>query len=258
MVNVPGSREHGLMAVAPGGGPERRFGLHDRRWCQSGGRRGHAASHAVATTWEVRDVAVRIPAMPIARSGRCRSPVPAKAITRGVTPLAVGCPARRSVACSGSNPTRSGPSREPTRPRACFPANGEQDGAMASAYRRTLFIQITRDSAGKSVRRFVSTREAARLKASGELIESALASAGTCGTATRPARGNDERTTARTKSDAQRIALDLERKSERQRQGLEPMPDDAKMTSVSCATGGSARSARPRASSARTAGCRST
>ena len=32
-------------------------------------------------------VTLRIPAMPIAHSGRCRSPVPAKAITRGVTPL---------------------------------------------------------------------------------------------------------------------------------------------------------------------------
>jgi hypothetical protein len=30
---------------------------------------------------------VRIPAKPIGRSGRCRSPVPAKVITRGVTPL---------------------------------------------------------------------------------------------------------------------------------------------------------------------------
>ena len=33
---------------------------------------------------------VRVPAMPIAHSGRCRSPVPAKAITRGVTPLGRG------------------------------------------------------------------------------------------------------------------------------------------------------------------------
>jgi hypothetical protein len=48
----------------------------------------------VSVTEEIFNVAVeaynarlRIPAMPIARSGRCRSPVPAKAITRGVTPL---------------------------------------------------------------------------------------------------------------------------------------------------------------------------
>src|SRR6266542_3543282 len=81
---------------------------------------------------------------------------------------------------------------------------------MASAYRRTFFIHITRDAAGKSARRFVSKQEAGRLKAAGEHIE--------------------ERPTARTKADAQRIALDLERKAERQRQGLEPMPGDAKMT----------------------------
>ena len=59
MVNVSGTREPGLSsALAPGDGQERRFGLHDRRWSQSGGRREHAeASHAVGRTWKVRDVA---------------------------------------------------------------------------------------------------------------------------------------------------------------------------------------------------------
>src|SRR6266487_6200544 len=60
MVNVPGSRERVLISVlAPGGAaPERRFGLNDRRWCQSGGRRGRAeASQASSKAWKVCDVA---------------------------------------------------------------------------------------------------------------------------------------------------------------------------------------------------------
>src|SRR6266542_1737024 len=57
MVNVPGSREHLLTALAPGSGPERRF-LNDRRSCQSGGRQAHAeANHASGKAWKVRDVA---------------------------------------------------------------------------------------------------------------------------------------------------------------------------------------------------------
>jgi hypothetical protein len=57
-VNVPGSREHVLTEVAPGGGPERRFGLIDRRSCQSGGGRGHVEEdHGSGRVWKVRDVA---------------------------------------------------------------------------------------------------------------------------------------------------------------------------------------------------------
>ena len=48
---------------------------------------------------------LRVPAMPIARSRRCRSPVPAKAITRGVTPL--GRSTSPSSAPSSSRPSPS-------------------------------------------------------------------------------------------------------------------------------------------------------
>lgn len=58
MVNVPGSREHVLTAVASGGGPERRFSLMDRRSCQSGGGSERAeAGHVSGRVWKVRDVA---------------------------------------------------------------------------------------------------------------------------------------------------------------------------------------------------------
>ncbi len=101
---------------------------------------------------------------------------------------------------------------------------------MASAYRRTFFIHITRDVAGKSSRRFVSKGEAARLKSAGENIEERAGKRWYVRYRDAAGGWHDERTTARTKADALRIALDLERKAERQRQGLEPLPGDAKMT----------------------------
>ncbi len=42
---------------------------------------------------------------------------------------------------------------------------------MASAYRRMFFVHVTRNAAGKSVRRFVSKCESERLKACGEHVE---------------------------------------------------------------------------------------
>ena len=58
MVNVPGSRDHDLTTLAPGGAPaERRFGLFERRSSQ-GGRRKHAeVNHASGRAWKVQDVA---------------------------------------------------------------------------------------------------------------------------------------------------------------------------------------------------------
>jgi len=45
---------------------------------------------------------------------------------------------------------------------------------MASAYRRTFYIHVARDAAGKTTRTFVSKREAERLKAAGELLLTSL------------------------------------------------------------------------------------
>ena len=95
---------------------------------------------------------------------------------------------------------------------------------MASANRRTFFIHAVRDASGKTTRTFVSKREAERLKGTGELVEERAGKRWYVRYRDAAGGWHDERTTARTKSDAQRIALDLERKAERQRQGLEPLP----------------------------------
>src|SRR5215208_3395508 len=101
---------------------------------------------------------------------------------------------------------------------------------MASAYRRTFYVHETRDAAGKVARPFVSKREAERLRAAGERVEERGGKRWYVRYRDASGSWHDERSTARTKGEAQRLALDLERKAERQRQGLEPLPGDPTMT----------------------------
>jgi len=101
---------------------------------------------------------------------------------------------------------------------------------MASAYRRKHMVHVTVGPDGKRQGCLVSRSDAKNLEAAGERVEERPgrrwyvryrdASGGWCA----------ERSTARTKSEALRLAEDLERKGERQRQGLEPGPTDPGMT----------------------------
>jgi len=101
---------------------------------------------------------------------------------------------------------------------------------VASAYRRTFLVHLARDVSGEVTRRFVSQREAERLRAEGEQVEERPGKRWYVRYRDAAGAWHDERTTARTKAEALRLALDLERKAERQRQGLEPLPGDATMT----------------------------
>jgi len=101
---------------------------------------------------------------------------------------------------------------------------------MASVYKRRFLVHVTSGPAGRPVSRRVTQAEAKRLRAAGEHVEEREdrrwyvryrdASGGWCA----------ERCTARTKAEAMRLAHDFERKAERQRQGLEPLPGDPGMT----------------------------
>ena len=101
---------------------------------------------------------------------------------------------------------------------------------MASAYRRTFYVHVGRGEGGKVEHRFVSKREGARLRGAGETVEERQGQRWYVRFRDAAGSWRDERSTARTKSEAQRLALDLERKAERQRQGLEPLPGDPTMT----------------------------
>src|SRR5512140_590616 len=101
---------------------------------------------------------------------------------------------------------------------------------MATVFRRRFFVHLTRDSSGKLKRLFVSQREAARLAAAGERVEERQGKRWYVKYRDAAGAWRSQRSTARTKPEAQRLADDLERKAERQRQGLEPLPGDERMT----------------------------
>jgi integrase len=101
---------------------------------------------------------------------------------------------------------------------------------MASAFRRELFFHLTRGVSGKDVRRRVTKAEAARLQASGERVEVHYDRRWYVRYRDAGGAWRDERTTAGTKAEALRLAIDLERRAERQRHGLEPLPGDPGMS----------------------------
>jgi hypothetical protein len=103
---------------------------------------------------------------------------------------------------------------------------------MASAYRRELLFHIRPGARGKAAKRRVSKAEARRLRARGERVE--VQEGRRWYVRYRDAGGawRDERSTAATKADALRLAQDLERRAERQRHGLEPLPGDPGMSLV--------------------------
>jgi len=99
---------------------------------------------------------------------------------------------------------------------------------MASAYRRRFLVHVS-GPRGQARRRYVSESEADRLRAGGERIEVELGDRWYI--RYRDAVGwRNLRTSARTKAEALRLAEDLERRAERQRQGLEPLPGDPSLT----------------------------
>src|SRR5512144_411892 len=101
---------------------------------------------------------------------------------------------------------------------------------MATVFRRRFFVHVSRGPSGDLKRHFVSEREAARLRAAGERVEERQGKRWYVKYRDAAGGWRSKRSTARTKSEAQRLADDLERKSERQRQGLEPLPGDERMT----------------------------
>ena len=99
---------------------------------------------------------------------------------------------------------------------------------MAKPYRRKFLVHISGPE-GKGSRHYVSKQEAAKLRAAGERV--VVEQGERWYIRYRDAAGwRDQRTTARTKAEAQQLADDLERRAERQRQGLEPMAADPSLT----------------------------
>ncbi len=95
---------------------------------------------------------------------------------------------------------------------------------MASVYRRTLhYVRVTAPGGGSAKRR-VSAGEAARLRKAGQAVEEVTDERWHVRYRDATGAWRDERCLARTKTEAQRLADDLDRKAERQRHGLEPMP----------------------------------
>src|SRR5512137_2214248 len=89
---------------------------------------------------------------------------------------------------------------------------------MASVYRRTLhYVRVTAPGGGSAKRR-VSAGKA------GQAVEEVTDERWHVRYRDATGAWRDERCLARTKTEAQRLADDLDRKSERQRHGLEPMP----------------------------------
>ncbi len=101
---------------------------------------------------------------------------------------------------------------------------------MASAHKRKFLFHITRGRAGKLSRRPVAKVEAERLRAAGERIDERESERWYVRYRDAGGAWRDERSTARTKTEALRLAGDLERKAERQRHGLEPLPGDPGMS----------------------------
>ncbi len=101
---------------------------------------------------------------------------------------------------------------------------------MASVFRRRFFVHISSTQSGQRKRVFVSQQEAKRLCAAGERVEERQGKRWYVRYRDAAGAWRSERSTARTKPEAQRLADDLERKAERQRQGLEPLPGDESMT----------------------------
>jgi hypothetical protein len=95
---------------------------------------------------------------------------------------------------------------------------------MASAYRREFLFHVTRGKAEKLSRRRVTKAEAERLRAAGERVEAREGERWYVRYRDAGGAWKDERSTARTKAEALRLAGDLERRAERQRHGLEPLP----------------------------------
>jgi len=101
---------------------------------------------------------------------------------------------------------------------------------MANAYRRKFLIHVTTGPDGKRRSRVVNQADARDLEAAGERVEERQSARWYARYRDASGGWRAERTTARTKAEAQRLAEDLERKAERQRQGLEPGPSDPGMT----------------------------
>src|SRR5512138_671536 len=101
---------------------------------------------------------------------------------------------------------------------------------MASAHKRKFLFHVTSGRAGKLSRRRITKGEADRLRAAGERVETREDERWYVRYRDAGGAWRDERSTARTKTEALRLAGDLERKAERQRHGLEPLPGDPGMS----------------------------
>jgi integrase len=101
---------------------------------------------------------------------------------------------------------------------------------MASAYKREFHFHVTHGRAGKLSRRRVSKAEAQRLRAAGERVDTRESERWYVRYRDAGGAWRDERSLARTRSEALRLAGDLERRAERQRHGLEPLPGDPGMS----------------------------
>src|SRR5512144_1798990 len=101
---------------------------------------------------------------------------------------------------------------------------------MASAHKRKFLFHVTRGRAGKLSRRRITKAEAEHLRAAGERVEERESERWYVRYLDAGSAWRDERSTARTKTEALRLAGDLERKAERQRHGLEPLPGDPGMS----------------------------
>src|SRR5512141_1596336 len=115
---------------------------------------------------------------------------------------------------------------------------------MASAHKRKFLVLVTRGRAGKLSRRRITKAEAERLRAAGERVEEREGERWYVRYRDAGGAWRDERSTARTKAEAPRLAGDLERKAERQRYGLELLPGDPGIHSRSSGPGSSPRRGR--------------